>query len=125
MRFQAAFRLNKEVSFKANCLFLGQIVIFRANFSAPPVKCLPVRLCTCFISASNDDRLDASIKAKHIHRRQPANPFCSFTWHTSPNIFPVFTNPKKKLLIATTLTYSAIHFTFSNHPIHLVLNKTV
>jgi len=29
----------------ANCLFLGKIVIFRAIFSSPPVKCLPVRLC--------------------------------------------------------------------------------
>ena len=29
----------------AHCLFLGQLVIFRANFSAPPINCLPVRLC--------------------------------------------------------------------------------
>ena len=27
-----------------NCLFLGQMVIFKAIFSAPPVNCFPVRL---------------------------------------------------------------------------------
>jgi len=38
---------TKKVTFRANCLFLGQIVIFRANCfrpPPPPVKCLPVRI---------------------------------------------------------------------------------
>jgi len=48
--------------------------------------------------------VDASTNAKHIHRRQPANPFCSFTQHRVPNIFPVLTNPNKNLLIMTALT---------------------
>jgi len=38
-RFQAPFGLNWKMYFQGNLLFSGQ------NFSAPPVKCLPVRLC--------------------------------------------------------------------------------
>jgi len=51
IRFQASFGLNKKVTVRANCLFLGKIVIFRENcyfqvkfFSSPPVECFPVRL---------------------------------------------------------------------------------
>jgi len=42
IRFQASFGLKKKVSVRANCLLLGQIVIFRencyfqGNFCSPP-----------------------------------------------------------------------------------------
>jgi len=36
--FQAQFGLKYKVSFGSYCLFFGQIVIFRAIFSAPPSK---------------------------------------------------------------------------------------
>ena len=38
IRFQAPFGLNQKVRFRTNCLFLGQIVSFRANFFRPPSK---------------------------------------------------------------------------------------
>ena len=44
------------------------------------------------------------VSKQNIFRRQPANPFCSFTQPTAPNISPVLTNPNKKLLITTALT---------------------
>jgi len=34
-RFQAQFGLNKKVSFRANFLFLGQIVYFQGKFFPP------------------------------------------------------------------------------------------
>jgi len=51
IRFQAPFGLNKKVSFRANCLFLRKNCYFQGKlsfsgqfFSAPAVRCLPVRL---------------------------------------------------------------------------------
>jgi len=34
--FRASASCSKKVSFRENCSFLGQIVIFRANFFCPP-----------------------------------------------------------------------------------------
>ena len=68
--------------------------------------------------------MDTTFKAKHIHRRQTTNLFCSFAEHTASNIFPVLTKPNKKVLITTVLTKRANHFTVSNHPTYPVVNKT-
>ena len=42
-RFKAQFGLNKKVSFRANCLFLEQIVIFSVNFFRPAPSKMPSR----------------------------------------------------------------------------------
>jgi len=45
----------------------------------PRVLIQQANIRSCFTWTSFDDHVDASIKAKRIHRPQPADAFCSFT----------------------------------------------
>ena len=58
-RFQAPFALNYKSYFLGKLLFSGQI------FSAPPAKCLPVRLWVCASQSSGKPMLDCSYSTRH------------------------------------------------------------
>ena len=59
--------------------------------------------------------MDASITAKDIPRRQPANAFCYTAYN--PERFPVLTKSNKKFPTTIALTQSVNYFTVrSNHP---------
>jgi len=48
-----------------------------------------------FTWTSFDDRANPTNTAKHIHRWQLANSFCSSAYHTPLTVYPVLTKPNK------------------------------
>jgi len=48
-----------------------------------------------FTWTSFDERANPTITAKHIHRWQPANSFCSSAYHTLLTVYPVLIKPNK------------------------------